>query len=66
MKGSTYYPQLHLRWHEDPRSCPHFNDHACAACDHDSYYRDQITRLSEDETPIGAADCPDDAIGWPS
>ena len=27
-----------VRWHTDPRTCPHANEHACPTCDHDGYY----------------------------
>ncbi len=26
------------RWHVDPRTCSHSNDHVCPTCDHDGYY----------------------------
>lgn len=27
-----------FRLWKDPRSCPHYNDNACATCDFDGYY----------------------------
>ncbi len=27
-----------VRWHTNPRTCPHANEHACPTCDHDNYY----------------------------
>lgn len=27
-----------LRWHVDPRTCPHYNDDVCPTCDFDGYY----------------------------
>jgi hypothetical protein len=30
---------MSIRWHKDPRTCPHSNDDVCPTCDFDSYYR---------------------------
>lgn len=27
-----------IRFWEDPRDCPHYNDNACPTCDFDGYY----------------------------
>lgn len=41
----TYYPQLKIHWHDNPRDCPHYNDNACRVCDFDHYYRNRIDNL---------------------
>ena len=30
--------RLPIRWHTNPRTCPHMNDHVCPTCDFDRYY----------------------------
>lgn len=31
-----------MRWHTDPRTCSHMNEHACPTCDFDGYYRKRM------------------------
>lgn len=39
---SVWIPLVNIRWWNDTRRCPHFNDNACATCDFDGHYRQRI------------------------